>query len=234
MSHLHIPDGLLPVWLWAAGLALSLLLLVRASRIARGGSPQRIAYQGALGGLMLAAMAIPLGPFEYHLTLAGPLGVLLGGAGAFQVAFVVSAILALMGHGGLTVVGLNALVLGSGATVANRAYGAVARRFRPAPALAFGTAAGQAVAGALWLIVVWLGMRLTPGADLSLGTPDARLGLFAAIVLPLWLVGIVAESLVAFGLGRFLARVRPGLLPQSPPGPAPAAAATGKAAREAT
>ncbi len=229
MSHLHIPDGLLPVWLWATGLALSLLLLVRASRIARGGSPQRIAYQGALGGLMLAAMAIPLGPLEYHLTLAGPLGVLLGGAGAFQVAFVVSAILALMGHGGLTVVGLNALVLGSGAAVANRTYGAVARKVKPAPALALGTAAGQGVAGTLWLVVVWLGMRVRPGADLHLGAPDTRLGVFAAVVLPLWLVGIVVESLVAFGLGRFLARVRPGLLPQAPTAPA-AAAAAGKAA----
>ena len=216
MSHLHIPDGLLPVWLWAPGLALALLLLVRASSLARGGSPQRIAYQGALGGLMLAAMAIPLGPLEYHLTLAGPVGVLLGGAGAFQVAFVVSAILALMGHGGLTVVGLNALVLGSGAAVANRAYAVLAGRLKPAPALALGTAAGQLVSGTLWLVVVWLGMRLRPGVTLIAGQPDARLGLFAVVALPLWLLGLVVESLVAFGLGRFLARVGPGLLPRKP------------------
>ena len=214
MSHLHIPDGLLPVWLWAGGLALALLLLARASRIARGQSPQRIAYQGALGGLMLAAMAIPLGPFEYHLTLAGPVGVLLGGAGAFQVAFVVSAILALMGHGGLTVVGLNALVLGAGATVAYRTYRVVAGRLKPAPALALGTVAGQAVAGALWLLVVWLGMRLRTGPASAAATPDARLGVFVGVAVPLWLLGIVAESLIAFGLGRFLARVQPGLLPQ--------------------
>jgi len=216
VSHLHIPDGLLPLWLWAGGLALALLLVARASRLASGRSPQRIAYQGALGGLMLAAMAIPLGPFEYHLTLAGPVGVLLGGAGAFQVAFVVSAILALMGHGGLTVVGLNALVLGAGATVACHAYRTAARRLAPAPALALGTAAGQAVAGALWLAVVWLGMRIGAGSALSTAAPDARPAVFAMISVPLWLLGIVAESLVAFGLGRFLARVQPGLLPDSP------------------
>lgn len=217
MSHLHIPDGLLPVWVWGAGLLLALLLLVRGSRRARDHSPQRIAYQGALGGLMLAAMAIPLGPLEYHLTLAGPMGVLLGGGGAFQVAFVVSAILALMGHGGLTVVGLNALVLGSGAAVANRVYGAVAHRLRPAPALALGTAAGQAVAGALWLAVVGFGMRLDPGAAPHAGGGDGRLGVFSAIALPLWIVGIAVESVIAFGLGRFLARVQPGLLPHAPP-----------------
>ena len=219
MSHLHIPDGLMPVWLWAGGLALALLLLARGSRAARGRSPQHVAYQGALGGLMLAAMAIPLGPFEYHLTLAGPVGVLLGGAGAFQVAFVVSAILALMGHGGLTVVGLNAIVLGAGATVACRAYRVVAGRLSPAPALALGTAVGQAVAGALWLAVVGLGMRLAAGPGFqSVGpgaAPDARLGVFAGVAVPLWLLGIVAESLVAYGLGRFLGRVQPNLLPRS-------------------
>lgn len=221
MSHLHIPDGLLPAWLWAGGLALALLLLARGSRAARGRTPQRVAYQGALGGLMLAAMAIPLGPIEYHLTLAGPVGVLLGGAGAFQVAFVVSAILALMGHGGLTVVGLNALILGAGATVAHRVYRLVRGRPSPAAALAIGTIAGQAVAGALWLGVIWLGMRLGTGGPPAGAAPDARLGLFAIVSLPLWLLGIVAESLVAFGLGRFLARVQPGLLPP------PAAAVAG-------
>jgi cobalt/nickel transport system permease protein len=227
MSHLHIPDGLLPVWLWASGLLLALALLARGSRRARDQSPQRIAYQGALGGLMLAAMALPLGPFEYHLTLAGPVGVLLGGAGAFQVAFVVSAILALMGHGGLTVVGLNALVLGSGAAVANQVYGAVARRLRPAPALALATATGQAVAGMLWLAVVGLGMRLDPAVASRVGVGDGRLGVFAAIALPLWAVGIAVESVVAFGLGRFLSRVQPGLLPHAAPAPAPVPAGGG-------
>jgi len=217
MSHLHIPDGLLPFWMWGAGLVVALLLLVRGSRRARDRSPQHIAYQGALGGLMLAAMAIPLGPFEFHLTLAGPMGVLLGGAGAFQVAFVVSAILALMGHGGLTVVGLNALVLGSGAAVANRVYGAVAHRLRPAPALALGTAAGPAVAGSLWLAMMGVSLRLDPAAVLPAAGRDGRLGAFAAIALPMWFVGIVVESVVAFGLGRFLARVQPGLLPHAPP-----------------
>jgi len=41
------------VWLWASGLLLALALLARGSRRARDRSPQRIAYQGALGGLML-------------------------------------------------------------------------------------------------------------------------------------------------------------------------------------
>jgi cobalt/nickel transport system permease protein len=228
VSHLHIPDGVLPVWLWAGGLALALLLLARASSIARGQSPQRIAYQGALGGLMLAAMSIPLGPLDYHLTLAGPVGVLLGGAGAFQVAFVVSAILALMGHGGLTAVGLNALILGAAAAVARRAYRVAGTRLGAPWALALGTVSGQLVAGGLWLAVVGFGLGLiAPRSDHA---SDLRLGVFAAISVPLWLAGIVAEGLVAFGLGRFLARVQPGLLPPARDAAAVAGAAAGGAA----
>ena len=96
MSHLHIPDGVLPPWLWASGVLLALLLLALSARA--GGAPRgaEIAFRGALGGIVLLAMAIeiPLGPIEYHLSLVGPAGVLLGPAGAFQVMFVVCAILA--------------------------------------------------------------------------------------------------------------------------------------------
>lgn len=221
MSHLHIPDGVLPPWAWGAGLAVALLVLLRASRLARDLSPQCIAYQGALGALMLATMAIPLGPFEYHLTLAGPMGVLLGGAGAFQVAFVVSVILALMGHGGLTVVGLNALLLGASATLAHRTFVAVPW-LKPATALALATAVGQAFAGVLWLGLVTWAMRL--GVARAPGGEAAHLLPVAAVGVPLWLLGVVAESVVAFGIGRFLGRVRPELLRREAPVAAPAEA----------
>src|SRR5258708_3271670 len=108
MSHLHIPDGVLPPLLWGPGLALALALLLLAARATRGDAARSIAYQGSLGGLMLAVMCIPvpLVALEYCLTLAGPVGVLLGPAAGFQVVFVVCVILALLGQGGLTVVGL--------------------------------------------------------------------------------------------------------------------------------
>jgi cobalt/nickel transport system permease protein len=214
MSNLHIPDGVLPPWLWASGLALALVLLWRSTR---GVTPRQVAYQGALGGLMLASMAIPLGALDYHLTLTGPMGVLLGAAGAFQVGFTVNAILALMGHGGLTVVGLNALVSGLGAAVAALVYRAVGARLRAEWAMASATAAGQAMAGLLWLAIVALGLRVAlPGTTVLEHAPAAGsvgVARFALLALPLWLLGVVAESAVAWGLGRFLARVHPGLMP---------------------
>jgi cobalt/nickel transport system permease protein len=145
--------------------------------------------------------------------MVGPVGVLLGPAAGFQVVFVASAMLAFVGHGGFTVIGLNALILGSGAAIAHRVYAMVARRMSAAAALALATALGQAVAGLLWLGVVGFGLRSDPRALPHWPALDARRGAFLAVALPLWALGIAVESAIAFGLGRFLARVQPDLLP---------------------
>lgn len=218
MSHLHIPDGVLPPILWGPGLALAAALLLLAVRATRLESPRTIAYQGALGGLMLAVMSIPI-PFvalEYCLTLAGPVGVLLGPAAGFQVAFVVCVILALLGQGGLTVVGLNALVLGAAVAVARPLYVRLAPGRSAAAALALATGAAQAVAGLCWFALLTLALKLSPGTPVGIGRGGVRIGLFAGVTIALWLVAIAAESAVAFGVGRFLARVRPDLLPAAP------------------
>ena len=211
MSHLHIPDGVLPFRIWIAGLALALIALIVSVRGARDGSRLGLAYRGALGGVVLIAMAIelPLGPIEYHLSLVGPIGVLLGPAAAFQLVFVVSAILELAGHGGFSVVGLNALVLGAGAAIARPLYRTFAGALRPAAALASATALAQALSGLMWIAIMALALAVQPGGNPAL----PRVAVLSAIAAPLWLAGIAIESAVAYGVGRFLARVRPDLLP---------------------
>src|SRR5262245_8283923 len=232
MSHLHIPDGVLPPVLWGPGLALAGAFLLLAVRATRRESPRTIAYQGALGGLMLAVMSIPIPivALEYCLTLAGPVGVLLGPAAGFQVAFVVCVILALLGQGGLTVVGLNALVLGASVAIARPLYVRIAAGRSAGTALALATGAAQAVAGLCWFALLALSLRLGPGTGLDVGHGGARAGLFAGVTVGLWLVAIAAESAVAFGVGRFVARVRPDLLPAAR-GRAAAVPATGLTAR---
>ena len=211
MTHLHIPDGVLPLAVWLPGLALALLVLVISAWLTHRETRTRLAFQSAMGALMLAAMAIelPLGPLEYHLSLLGPVGVLLGPAAAFQVVFVVSGMLALVGHGGLTLVGWNALVLGAGAGIARPIARALGARLDPAAAMAVATACAQALSGALWIAVMWGGLRFGPRARWMQGSGSSAL---AALALPLWAAGIVIETLVALGLGRFLARVRPDLI----------------------
>ena len=214
---------MLPLYLWLPGLGLAGVLLLVAVACSRNHARSRVAYQGAIGALMLAAMAIelPLGPIDYHLSLVGPVGALLGAAAGFQVVFVVSAMLALIGHGGLTVVGLNALVLGAGAAVARPLAALFARRFGAPVSLTLATALAQALSGGLWLAIIALEMQGSPRGAM-LGTGPGRVVLLAGLALPLWLIGILVESLVAYGLGRFVARVRPDLLPgHRPPVAAP-------------
>lgn len=220
MSHLHIPDGVLPPQLWIAGLVLAFLALLVAVHVTRGAGPQQIAYQSALGGIMLAVMAIPvpITAFDYCMTLAGPVGVLLGGGAAFQVSVVVTLILALMGQGGFTVIGLNALVLGAGAALARPVYRrAVASGRAPAAAMAIATAVSQLFSSALWVLVLWASVRLAPDAArnqaVSEGLRVLAGGAVALVVAPLLLAAVAIESMLGFGLARFLARVRPDLLP---------------------
>lgn len=219
MSHLHIPDGVLPPLLWIAGLLLTVLGLALSGLGLRREGPQSIAYRSALGGIMLAVMAIPvpITAFDYCMTLAGPVGVLIGGAAAFQVSFVVTLILALMGQGGLTVVGLNTLVLGLGAATARPLYRRLVARMGPPGAMASATAVSQLISSALWIAILAASVRLAPAAagrqEVGEALKFVRGGALLLVVGPLLVIAVGIESLLGYGLARFLVRVRPDLLP---------------------
>ena len=57
MSHLHIPDGVLPLRIWLPGFIAAVAFLFLATWALRDQPRSRAAYQGAVGALMLAAMA---------------------------------------------------------------------------------------------------------------------------------------------------------------------------------
>jgi cobalt/nickel transport system permease protein len=231
VSHLHIPDGVLPPLVWIPGALLAALALLVSVRASSGSGPREIAFQSALGGIMLAVMAIPvpITAFDYCMTLAGPVGVLLGAARAFQACAIVTLILALMGQGGFTVVGLNALVLGAGAALARPLYVALTPRRSPAVAMAIATAISQLVSSALWLAVLGLSVRLAPATrgehEVAHALSWLRGGALLAVLLPLLGLAVGIESLLGYGLARFLARVRPDLLPGATAALAPEAGA---------
>jgi cobalt/nickel transport system permease protein len=221
VSHLHIPDGVLPPVLWISGLLLMVAVLFLATRRDAAAGPRAIALRSALGGVMLVVMAIPvpITAFDYCMTLAGPVGVLLGATGALQVSFVVTLILALMGQGGFTVIGLNTLVLGAGAAIARPLYRAMAGALRPAGAMAAATALSQLFSSVLWIALLWLSVRLSPGIlgehEVAHAMRWLQGGVLVTVLLPLLAVAVGVESLLGYGLARFLARVRPDLLPSA-------------------
>jgi cobalt/nickel transport system permease protein len=114
MSHIHIPDGVLPWWLVAAGWVLTLALLFLSARRLSGPEAQRkMPLLGVMAAVMLVGMSTEFVPIAYHVNLTVLTGIIVGPATGFVVAVLVNLILALFGHGGITVVGLNTLIIGT-------------------------------------------------------------------------------------------------------------------------
>lgn len=112
MSHIHIPDGVLPWWLWLGGwIAAATLIGIAARRATHTGSRRAVPLIGVVSALVLVAMSSEIVPIAYHVNLTVVAGVLLGPWLGAVAAFIVVLVLALLGHGGVTVVGLNTLMI---------------------------------------------------------------------------------------------------------------------------
>lgn len=112
MSHLHIPDGVLPLWLWLGGLAVFTVILALALwRLRRRDAIKKLPFLGAVTALMIIGMSFPIAPLMYHLNLSVLAGIILGPALGVLAVFLSNLILAFFAHGGITVIGLNSLIL---------------------------------------------------------------------------------------------------------------------------
>ncbi len=110
MSHIHIPDGVLPIWLWGTGWVVALIALTIASRVSeREAVRRKVPLLGVISALVLVAMSTEIVPIAYHVNLTVVAGAILGPWMSIISAFVVQVILALLGHGGVTVIGLNTI-----------------------------------------------------------------------------------------------------------------------------
>ena len=217
MTHLHIADGVLPVTLWITGLIIAASVVAFVSFRHRADRADRLTLLGALAAVMLAAMAVPIGPLG-HLSFAPVVGILLWPGLGFVASVLVNAILALLGHGGITVVGLNACVLGAAIAMARPLYRLARARLRPGPAAALAAVGSGLVSVlALWLVLVAAGL----GPDALHAVPDGHAthaavestARFVALASPFWALGLVAEAAVSASVVAFLARARPELLP---------------------
>ncbi|KAB3534026.1 energy-coupling factor ABC transporter permease [Alkaliphilus pronyensis] len=114
MSHIHIPDGIIPFSWWIVGYAITFIIMFYILKDIKNDDVRRkIPITGIVAAIMLLGMSIPLGIIPVHLSLAALAGILVGPGLGFISVFVVNTILALFGHGGITIVGLNTLVIGA-------------------------------------------------------------------------------------------------------------------------
>ncbi|AOY75899.1 energy-coupling factor ABC transporter permease [Clostridium formicaceticum] len=114
MSHIHMPDGIISAPWWVSGYFLTLMTMLWILKsMDKEEVRKKIPFTGIAAAIMLLGMSVPLVIVPVHLSLAVLTGILIGPKLGFLAVFVVNIILAFFGHGGITIVGLNTLIIGS-------------------------------------------------------------------------------------------------------------------------
>lgn len=161
MSHIHIPDGVLPVWLWVSGWVAALAIVAAASWLSkRSDARRKVPLLGVVSALMLVAMSSEIVPIAYHVNLTVVGGVLLGPVLSVIAAFIIEVVLAMLGHGGVTVLGLNALIVATEMVLGwllFRAFVRVIGRRRAGLASGAATVLTLAVTTTALVGIVWVG-----------------------------------------------------------------------------
>lgn len=209
---MHLPDGIVPVGFAIAGYGASIAVTaVCLHRIARLPDPQALVPRAALVAAVFfvgSLVSIPVPPTSVHLMLSGLAGVLLGWF-AMPVVLIGLFFQAVMfGHGGLTTLGLNGLILGVPALLAFavwRSVGGDRRDRRAAAALGFALGAGGVVAAiSIFAAIVLAGLPVQVDAV-------AERRAVALLVLAHLPVAVI-EGLVTAATVGFLHRAGSGLL----------------------
>ena len=210
---MHIPDGILPVPVSAAGYAATAAVTWYSLRkIGQKEDPRQDIPKASLltaAFFVVSLIHIPVPPTSVHLILSGLMGVLLGYY-AFPAILIGLFFQAVMfGHGGLTTLGVNAIIMGLPAIVA--AYIFRLRRLGKKEGLykdgTFGfiagfVALGLSVAMFVVILITWL------PTDLNTAVERSAIFTLAIAHLPLMLIeGVITAFIVIF-----LRRVRPAML----------------------
>jgi cobalt/nickel transport system permease protein len=108
----------LPVWIVTAGWVVTALLLAFCiRRVSSIELKRKVPLIGIISALMIVGMTLEIVPIAYHINLTVLAGIVLGPAPAFISVFIVDLIISMFGHGGVTVVGLNTIVIGAEAVL---------------------------------------------------------------------------------------------------------------------
>jgi cobalt/nickel transport system permease protein len=215
--HIHVPDGVLPIWLWGLGYAVVAISLYVAIKKLRGDERRGI-YAAAMSAVMLVVMSIPLG-VPYHFNLTALAGIILGPWWALISNFVTNLVLASFGHGGITVVGLNTMITWFESLAGLYTF-LVLRRVFKRDQWKFTAAAGISTFIALVLSTVLVigvvaASGINPAEALHEGTEETQMSMavFVALVAPMALIGAIVEAIVTSLIVAYVRKVRPTLIP---------------------
>jgi len=210
---MHIPDGILPVPVTAAGYAVTAAATWYSVRkINQKENPREDVPKASLltAAFFVASwIHIPVPPASVHLVLNGLLGTILGYF-AFPAILIGLFFQAVMfQHGGLTTLGVNAVIMGVPAIIAHyifrlRKLGNKESRGKTAVLGFLSGAAALGISIALFVVILLTNLP----ADINIATERAAIYALAIAHLPL----IVIEGIITAMLTVFLQRVRPRIL----------------------
>ncbi|MEA2640291.1 MAG: cobalt/nickel transport system permease protein [Chloroflexota bacterium] len=222
MTHIMVPDGVLPPWLWITGWVLAVIGIAVALRAIRNTDVTRML---PLAATMAAVMTIIMSfsfvlGYEPHLTVLS--GIILGPAYGFLATFVFNILRMLLGDGAPTLLGLNTVILGSETILGYLIFRALTRHW-PAPRLTgvnagVATFVALAIATLFFLAIVFIsGVDLEPFAgekDIINSAIDENpgFGTFAELVIALGAVGWLLEAIVTGVTAQFVRTVRPSMV----------------------
>src|SRR5512136_504375 len=236
MSHIHLPDGVLPVWLWVSGyIAVILVWTILLRFMKKGNLTRRLPLLGMMAAVMVLGASVEIIPIAYHVNLTVISGILLGPSLIFLATFVVNVILALFGHGGITVIGLNTLMFsieGALGYFLFRLFWRLLRRLSLAVFLATFLALSASTFSMIGVVslgtshyeelihqeegrgMIGFEFGKEKGGHQKEGVREKEVNLkrFIAIILPLGFIGWVLEGMITALIARYLHRLRPDLL----------------------
>lgn len=212
---MHIPDGILPAPVCVAGYAIaSGITWATLRQINKTSDPREEVPKAALLAAAFfvgSSISLPLPPASVHLVLNGLLGALLGWYAwpAILIGLLLQAVL--LGHGGLTTLGVDAVMIGGPALIAGWVFQQRQRlgsALKPKWSLGLFSFLAGAVGVALAAIVFFSLIIFTIPADIDQGLEQGFLTALMVAHIPLVFIEGVFATLLCF----FLLQVKPELL----------------------
>ncbi len=200
----HVSDGILPMPVVAAGWIITIILLAATYRWAQQDQdltlqiPKLSVMVGAFFVASLIHIDIP--PSSAHLILNGLVGIVLGPLCYIGLFIGLTLQALLFQHGGITVIGVNTVILGIPALICYLSFLIASGRGLPLTLIG-GIFGGLAVLASVFLLVAIL---VISGSEFR-----AIAGLLAVAHIPI----IITEAIITGVIIGYLARVKPELLP---------------------
>ncbi len=197
---MHISEGILSAPSLTVGFAGTAVLAAATMRNLDMEEVPKISVITAVF-FVTSLIKVPLGPASVHLILNGLVGVVLGWRAfpAIMLGIILQAII--FGHGGVTVIGVNALMLGGGGLVAYLVWQQRHRFSFKKREFVFGALAGATA-------TLFSGIILA----LALVTTGEAFNAIAATVLAAHIPIMLIEAAVVGACAEFLQKVKPDIL----------------------